>query len=100
MVVNIAVLVILIIISLISGIILKRIPDVSSIPDLKIPDLLEEDPAYKKLIKFLSSQQKIITIAIVTKAIRRLKIISLKTDNLSTRLLERIRKESDKREDD
>ncbi len=91
MVVTIAGIGILIIIILISGIILERVPGILSISESEIPELSYQDSFYKKLFIFLSSRQKIITIAIITKAIRRLKIISLKTDNLSTKLLEKIR---------
>lgn len=95
MVVAIAGISILIIVILISGIILERVPAVLSVPENKISELSLQDPFYKKLFKFISSRQKIITVVIITKAIRRLKVISLKIDNLSTKLLEKIRLKSD-----
>ena len=57
------------------------------------------EPFYKKTLRLFSSRQKLINRAIIIKAIRGLKVVSLKIDNLSTRLLEKIRLEADSLKD-
>lgn len=75
-------------------IVVKNVPTVAFLPEEEIYGLSKQEPLWTKFFNFISAKQKIVTSAILTKTIRRLKVISLKADNIATKLLIRIQSES------
>ncbi len=81
----------------IAWIIFKNIPRTANAPEYEVEYLSRGKSLWRVLFSFLAKKQKLITKALITKAIRRLKVISLKTDNLASSLLEKIQSRDDTR---
>lgn len=73
-------------------IIAQYIPKIGTLPEEKIIKVLPKtNPLHQKALYFLVFKRRVLTMALLTKTIHRLKIISLRADNLATRLLVKIR---------
>lgn len=66
---------------------------VSGVPEYEVARTMHHRPLWRRIIQFIASKQKLITAVVLAKIIRRLKVISLKTDNLSSRLLQKLEQE-------
>ena len=80
-------------------IILKKVSVVAIVPEEELASVGIKRPQYKKAIDFFGSKQKTITVAVLTKTVRGLKAISLKTDNLATSLRGKIKSDSKENRD-
>lgn len=95
MITTILLILVVLSLALVSVIIFRHVPYVALVGEGEVRRIAREQPFYKKFIKTVTSQQKFITIALLSKLIRRFKIISLKADNIATKLLIKLKKYGD-----
>lgn len=75
----------------IAWIIGRHIPVVAMTPDFVVNQVARRESVVRKLIRIFLEQYKLFSVILATRAIRRLKIILLKTDNIASKLLVKIR---------
>lgn len=72
----------------------RHMQRVSFVPEYEVLRVVQQhEPFWRQIMRFVATRQRLITAALLAKAIRRLKIVSLKTDNLASRLLQKLEEE-------
>lgn len=69
----------------------RHIPAVAMTPDFVVNQVARRESVARKFIRIFLEQYRHISVMLATRALRRLKIILLKTDNVASKLLVKIR---------
>lgn len=74
----------------------RHIPAVATVPEFAVNRVARREGVIRRVTRLASQQYKALLMMVAIRAIRRLKVISLKTDNLATKILQKIRSYEEK----